>query len=102
MDSRSISLPSIVPLVITVLRRPISDGFGGQWSKMGSDPAPSVSPTVEQSLNRWPLAPSTVVAEKDRNDSAVAEEKKGGDVMVSSYWGICPRGKVGRFLEQMV
>ncbi|KAA8516140.1 hypothetical protein F0562_019319 [Nyssa sinensis] len=71
-------------------------------SLLGSDPTPSASPMPEQSLNRWPPAPPTAVAEKDRNESVVAEEKKGDDVMVSSYWGICPRGKAGRFSEQMV
>uniref|UniRef100_A0A5B7AHU8 Ubiquinol oxidase n=1 Tax=Davidia involucrata TaxID=16924 RepID=A0A5B7AHU8_DAVIN len=62
--------------------------FGGaQWRRMMS--------TVSSSADTSAAAPPPAVAEKDRSDSAVAEKKKGGDVKVSSYWGIS-RSKITR------
>ncbi|KAA8536463.1 hypothetical protein F0562_028941 [Nyssa sinensis] len=75
------------------VRGPVPSGalvlFGGaQWRRMMSTASsPADTPAA--------AAPPTAVAEKDRNESAVAEEKKGGDVMVSSYWGIS-RQKITR------
>ncbi|CAL5358325.1 unnamed protein product [Camellia sinensis] len=81
--------PSAVAVVVTPLDEAVVlwrsqcwgfNGGGAQWRRNMSTDAET----------------TTAVAEKDRKESAVAEEKKGdGEVMVSSYWGIS-RPKITR------
>ncbi|CAL5438658.1 unnamed protein product [Camellia sinensis] len=81
--------PSAVAVVVTPLDEAVVlwrsqcwgfNGGGAQWRRNMSTDAGT----------------TTAVAEKDRKESAVAEEKKGdGEVMVSSYWGIS-RPKITR------